>query len=95
MQGSLSGKAGPRIRHVADEETPYETHTVDKLTPLIGAEIGGIDHSQPLSNRQQDEVHRALAENLGVFFRDQHITPDQHVATTLKAIQDWKAKNGK
>ena len=80
MQGSLRGNKGPRIRHTADESAPYETITVDKLTPIIGAEIGGIDLSQPLCNRQQDEVHRALAENCVIFFRDQHITPDQHVA---------------
>src|ERR1043165_2081786 len=80
MQGSLRGNKGPRIRHVANESPPYETITIDKLTPVIGAEIGNIDLSQPLSNRQQDEVHRALAENCVIFFRDQHITLDQHVA---------------
>ena len=80
MQGSLRGNAGPRIRHLAEEGAAYETLTVDKLTPIIGAEIGGLDLSRPLSNRQQDEVHRALAENLVIFFRDQHITPEQHLA---------------
>ena len=80
MQGSLSGNKGPRYRHSADDSVPYETISVDKLTPIIGAEIDGIDLSKPLSNRQQDELHRALAENLVIFFRDQHITPDQHLA---------------
>ena len=32
---------GPRIKHQVDEGTPYETITVDKLTPIIGAELGG------------------------------------------------------
>src|SRR5580700_275217 len=80
MQGSLRGNAGPRYRHTAEEGAPYETIAVDKLTPIIGAEIDGIDLAQPLSNRQQDELHRALAENSVIFFRDQHISPDQHVA---------------
>jgi taurine dioxygenase len=80
MAGSLSANAGPRYRHNADESAPYETITIDKLTPIIGAEIGGIDLSKPLSNRQQDEIHRALAENLVIFFRDQHISQDQHLA---------------
>src|ERR1700755_3353973 len=80
MEGSLRGNKGPRIRHVTDESAPYETITVDKLTPILGAEIGGIDLSQPMSNRQQDEVHRALAENSVIFFRDQHISQDQHLA---------------
>jgi taurine dioxygenase len=26
------------------------------------------------------EIHRALAENLVIFFRDQHLTPEQHLA---------------
>src|SRR6201987_3850429 len=80
MQGSLSGKGGPRIRHVVDESVPYETITIDKLTPVIGAEIGGIDFAQPLSDRQFDEIHPALAENLVVFFRHPAFSPEQHLA---------------
>ena len=58
---------------------------VEKLTPIIGAEISGVDIGRLVSddsrsNRQMDEIHRALAENLVVFFRDQHITPQQHLA---------------
>ena len=49
MQGSLRGNKGPRYRHTADESAPYETITVDKLTPIIGAEIDGIDLGKPLS----------------------------------------------
>ena len=47
---------------------------VQKLTPLIGAELGGVDLARPLSNGQFDEIHRALAENLVIFFRDQHMS---------------------
>jgi taurine dioxygenase len=72
---SLSGKDGPRYRHVAGDSLPYETISIDKLTPIIGAEIGGVDLAKPLSNRTVDEIHRALAENIVIFFRDQHITP--------------------
>ncbi|MPZ59214.1 MAG: taurine dioxygenase [Rhizobiales bacterium] len=77
---SLSGKDGPRIRHVADESEPCETIRLDKLTPIIGAELSGVDLAAPLSTRQFDEIHRALAENIVIFFRDQHITPTQHLA---------------
>ena len=55
-------------------DSPYETITVDKLTPIIGAEIGGVDLRGRSSNRQMDEIHRALAENLVIFFRDQHLS---------------------
>src|SRR5471030_3214703 len=77
---SLASKQGPRYRHTAGEEEPYETIGVEKLTPIIGAEISGVDLAGSLSNRTMDEIHRALAENLVIFFRDQHITPDQHLA---------------
>ena len=77
---SLRGNNGPRYRHVPNDATPYETITIDKLTPIIGAEIGGVDLSAPLPNHQMDEIHRALAENCVIFFRDQHLTPDQHLS---------------
>ena len=76
----MRGNAGPRYKHVAGEERAYESITVDKLTPIIGAEIAGVDLSRPLSNQTIDELHRALAENCVIFFRDQTITPDQHLA---------------
>src|SRR3978361_2583478 len=77
---SLASKQGPRYRHTSGEEEPYETIGVEKLTPIIGAEISGVDLAGALSNRTMDEIHRALAENLVIFFRDQHITPQQHLA---------------
>jgi taurine dioxygenase len=80
----LNAKSGPRVRHVTPECAPYETLTVDKLTPIIGAEIGHIDLAKPLSNRQLDEINRALAENLVIFFRDQHLTAEQHIAFGLR-----------
>ena len=58
----------------------YETIEVRKTTPTIGAEIFGVDLSQRLSNRQFDEIHRALMENLVVFFRDQQLTVEQQKA---------------
>src|SRR3984893_1847454 len=82
---SLASKQGPRYRHTSDNAEPYETIGIEKLTPIIGAEISGVDIGKLVSddsrsNRQLDEIHRALAENLVIFFRDQHITPKQHLA---------------
>ena len=76
----LNAKAGPRIRHQADESAPYETIAIDKLTPVIGAEIAGIDLTRPISERQLDELRRALAENLVIFFRDQPLDAEQHLS---------------
>ena len=75
----LRGNNGPRYKHSPDESAPYDTITVDKLTPIIGAEIGGVDLSKPLGNQTFEEIHRALAENLVIFFRDQNLTEEQHL----------------
>ncbi len=75
---ALRGNQGPRYKAVSADGEPFETITVDQLTPIIGAEIGGVDLAHP-SNRQLDEIHRALAENQVIFFRDQTLTPEQHL----------------
>jgi len=58
----------------------YQAIRVEKLTPLIGAEILGPDLSKPVDERTFKEIHEALTDNGVIFFRDQHLTPDQHKA---------------
>ncbi|RMS87653.1 Taurine dioxygenase [Pseudomonas savastanoi] len=59
---------------------PYHSITVNRLTPIIGAEVGGVDLSQPLSAEQLTEIRRAFLENHVLVFRDQHLTVEQHKA---------------
>ncbi|HZB90482.1 MAG TPA: TauD/TfdA family dioxygenase [Stellaceae bacterium] len=56
----------------------YQTISVRKLTPVIGAEIAGVDLSKPLGNQTFQEIHDALIDNLVIFFRNQIVTPEQH-----------------
>ena len=58
----------------------YQSIEVRKITPNIGAEIHGIDLSKSLGNQQFEEIHDALMANLVVFFRDQKISVEQHIA---------------
>ena len=58
----------------------YQAIRVEKLTPVIGAEVHGVDLSQPLDERTFKEIHEALTENQAIFFRDQRLTVDQHKA---------------
>ena len=53
---------------------------IRKVTPVIGAEIFGVDLSKPLGNEAFQVVHDALMDNLVVFFRDQAIDPAQQMA---------------
>ncbi|HVY87362.1 MAG TPA: TauD/TfdA family dioxygenase [Hyphomonadaceae bacterium] len=60
--------------------TDYKTITVKPLSPVLGAEIEGVDLSKPLSNAQFDDIHSAFLKHHVIFFRDQALTPDQHLA---------------
>jgi len=56
----------------------YETIEVEPVSPMIGAEISGVDISKPLGNRTYQELHDALMEHQVIFFRDQEMTLDEH-----------------
>jgi len=58
----------------------YEKIQVKRLSPHIGGEISGIDLTKPLDDRQIDEIYQALVEHGVIFFRDQPIDLDTHVA---------------
>lgn len=54
--------------------------TFTQSTPHCGAEVSGVDLSQPLSDEAFDALNGGLAEHAVLFFRDQEITPEQHKA---------------
>ena len=62
----------------------FETITVDSLTPHIGAEIGGVDLSENLSNEQFSEIYQAWLDWKVIVFRDQHIEQEHHKAFARK-----------
>jgi taurine dioxygenase len=53
---------------------------VKPLTPLIGAEIVGVDLRETITPELQAELHRALLEWKVIFFRNQPITSEQQLA---------------
>ncbi len=58
----------------------YRTIQVTPCSPVIGAEIRGVDLRQPLSDDQWSEVRDAFHRYSVIFFRDQQaMTPEQHV----------------
>ncbi len=58
----------------------YRTIEVRKLTPTIGGEVSGVDLAEPFDDEVLADLHDALADHLVLFFRDQHLTVDQHKA---------------
>ncbi len=53
---------------------------VRPVAGTLGAEISGIDLAEPLDDRTFAAIHAALLEHLVIFFRDQRLTPEQHIA---------------
>ena len=60
----------------------HRTIDVKPCSPVIGAEIRGVDLTRPVSDDQFAEVHDAFLKHLVIFFRDQPgpMTPEQQVA---------------
>jgi taurine dioxygenase len=56
----------------------YQEISVQSLTPVIGAEVSGIDLSQKLSEEQLAEVKHAFLTHHVLVFRDQHLSPEDH-----------------
>lgn len=64
----------------AQAEGQYAHIEVRPLTPGLGADIGGVDLSRPLPQQAFAEINRAFLEFGVIFFRDQQLSPEQHIA---------------
>jgi taurine dioxygenase len=70
-----------RLSHrveVAQHNLDPRTITIDPLTPVIGAEIGGVDLSKPIPPDQEAELRAAQAAYHVLVFRDQVLTGEDH-----------------
>ena len=61
----------------------YKKIEVEPLSPIIGAEVSGIDISKPLDEGVLEEVNKALLEHQVIFFRDQKMSFERHKAFGL------------
>jgi taurine dioxygenase len=67
-----------------DKKVPYTLFSIRPLSPTIGVEISGIDLREELNEQLHKELHRALLEWKVLFFRNQPITPQQHLSFAKK-----------
>jgi taurine dioxygenase len=58
----------------------YQHIDVEPLTPVIGATVRGVDLTRPIGDAVFDEIVAAWHRHLVLFFRDQPMTPEQHLA---------------
>jgi taurine dioxygenase len=72
--------AAARPDAVTDRPTGYGTFAISALTPTLGAEVHGLDLSQPLSDAQWADIDQAFADWGVLVFRDQHLDREAHKA---------------
>ncbi len=63
----------------ARSDDKYSRISVTPLAGALGAEIGGVDLTN-LDDATFEEVHRAWLDHHVIYFRDQDMTPDDHLA---------------
>ncbi len=54
--------------------------TISPLSGTIGAELAGVDLSQPLANDDLEQIQAAFLAHHVLVFRDQQLTPEQQMA---------------
>ena len=81
LVGPVAHLAAERIRLAALE---WEHFTVRQVAPTLGAVVEGLDLSQPLADEVFDELRRAWVDYKVLFFRDQQLTAEQHVAVARR-----------
>jgi taurine dioxygenase len=68
--------------HDADLAAARELFDITPLQPSLGAEVSGIDLSQPLDAAARDALRAALLSYRVLFFRDQDLSHEQHIDFT-------------
>ena len=58
----------------------YQTIETEPLTPGIGAIVHGADLTKPLTDEVFADIHEAWMQHLVLFFRDQPMSFDAHLA---------------
>ena len=65
---------------IAPSQEAFTRLQVAPLTPAIGAEIAGVDLRDEQDDAVIAEIRAALLAHKVIFFRDQFLTPAQHIA---------------
>lgn len=64
---------------VAEATKSHQNLSVRPYKPLIGAVIENVDLTKPLSDRNRQDLNRALVEHGVIFIRNQELNDTQHV----------------
>src|SRR5215471_6024950 len=62
----------------------HATLTIRPLSPVLGAELVGLDLAEPLDGATRARIYDAFCHYQVLCFRDQHLTKDQQIAFTAQ-----------
>jgi taurine dioxygenase len=70
--------------------------TVTPMTPAVGAEIGGVDLSEPLDPETLSQIHAAWLEHLVIVIRDQELdeAAQERFARYFGDLQEVRSRPG-
>ena len=74
-----SAPVATRTPPVGAAPAAHQSFDVRRIPGPFGAEVVGLDLSVPLANEDFARIHRAHLAHHVLVFRDQRITPDEHV----------------
>ena len=74
-----SAPVATRTPHLGAAPAAHQSFDVRRIPGPFGAEVVGLDLSVPLANEDFARIHRAHLAHHVLVFRDQRITPDEHV----------------
>ena len=57
----------------------YQNLELELLSPVLGAIVNGVDLSKPITLEMFEEIHSAWMAHQVLFFRDQRLTPQDHL----------------
>ncbi len=57
----------------------YQTLGVKPVSGALGAIVEGVELARDLDNATISDLHQALLDHCVIFFRDQHLSPDEHL----------------
>jgi taurine dioxygenase len=69
-----------RVDETMESQRSYRHIEVRPIAGALGAEIHGVDISQPLAGEVAAEIRRAFLDHLVIFFRGQTLTPQGQLA---------------
>ena len=75
---------------------PTRNLSIRPYSSAIGAEVLGIDLARPLDKKTWAHIHEAFRQHLVLFFRDQDLSPEQHLAFSRRfgALEPYPYADG-